>query len=733
MDESQFPDTPQGLAERWRVELDAAREELKEFHGEGVDAINAFRGKDGPGRARRSKVNPTGTTKWNLYNADTRTVLEQMLGNTPKVDVERAFGDANDQVARVAGELLERILSNDIHTDGRSYERAIGDALWDAEVPGLGNARVRYIAQFEEDEGAEEIPEDEEGKGGAPPVPPTPKKRKEDVEVFYVHWNDQLWSPCKVVEELRWWAFRAEMSQKQLCERFSVSLGRMEHEAKLKKAAKRNGEDLDDVEIPEISDEDAEKLGERLAKAIPLNSKKGGRKEEGDDANGKKKNMPWARAQVWEIWDKEERCVYWYVDGFGRILDYQEDPLGLKGFWPCPEAMMANLVTEQLVPTSDWSLTKDMYEEVNLLSSRITRLERSLKVKGLYDQNVDALKDLINDSNENEMIPVPNWAMFSEKGGIKGAVDWFPLEAVVETLEKLRDVRRELVDEIRQIRGIPDIMRGQATENGTPGEARIEAQAGSVKLRAKQKRFARFASELQAIKAEVIACHFEPETILERSNAAETFDGEDQGLLMQAVQLIKDKFHDYRITVKPESIALEDFAAMKAERTEFIGGMADFFQKIAPIAQALPGSMPGFVDVAKWAAAGLKGGKEIEGVFDRIAQQAAQAAQNQAQQPQQNPEALKAQAAQQQAQAKMQELQIKAQIDQQHLQAQTQADIQRDESQARQQAQEEQQAHAMSMEEDRVRAQLDIEKQRAIQAMKPPPTVSIAPQPRPRR
>jgi hypothetical protein len=60
-----------------------------------------------------------------------------------------------------------------------------------------------------------------------------------------------------------------------------------------------------------------------------------------------------------------------------------------------------------------------------------------------------------------------------------------------------------------QVDGTSDIMRGQATEGGaTATEQAIKAKYGSIRGGKAQKRFARFCSEAQSIRGEIICKHF---------------------------------------------------------------------------------------------------------------------------------------------------------------------------------------------------------------------------------
>jgi hypothetical protein len=620
--ETQFQNTPAGWAQRWNMELVAARKELESWHKQGEAIVKRFRDE----RDGRTK----GDTRWNIFTSGIQVKQATLYGQTPKVSVSRRFADANDDIARIAAELQERLLNTDIEKDGDTYALALQYALEDWLLPGLGFARIRYAAGFEP------VPETpaqlhpETGAELAPAVPETEKKTSETVETDYIHWRDVLWGPSRVWHEVPWIAFKSQMSREQLVERFGD-----------------------------------------IGKLVPLNAKTGTQGTGGDA----QKATPWSRADVWEIWHKDSGRVFWHVDGCRETLDDKEDPLGLDGFWPCPRPLMANTTTSSMVPRPDFVLAQDLYDEVDLVSTRITLLQRSIRVAGVYDKGSGAVQRLLSENAENTLIPVDNWAMFAEKGGLKGVVDWFPLEQVVGALGALRDFRSELVEAIYQITGMSDIMRGQASDaSATATEQSIKAKFGSVRLQRYQDEFARFASDLQKLKAEVVSKHFEPQTIFEQSNAQFSFDIQQA---MAAIQLIKSGTAAHRIEVKPEAISLTDFAAMKAERMEVLGGITTFMQAVGPLAQQMPGAMPYMLQMLQWAVAGLRGASQIEGVIDQAIEQSKQAqAQQAAQPPRPDP--------------KVEALQLKGQLDMQKAQAdlhndliRTQAEVQAEDAKQR--------------------------------------------------
>lgn len=617
-----FTDSPGDQQKRWALELEASKKELKKWHSQGDDVVKCFLDK----RDNRSNDEMHIT----LFSSNVQTMRALLYGKTPQVDVSRRFSDSNDDDARIGAEILERLLNTDIQSDSDSYSAAIEHSLDDRLLPGFGQARVRYECDWEMGEETpaqmgEPDPETGIAPELAPAVPAMEQKTHEQVVVDYVYWKDMAWSPCRVWHDVRWVAFRALMPKSEWVKRFP-----------------------------------------KFKTKFPADRKK--------DSN--EKADPRERAEVWEIWSKEDKKTYWYCEGMPSILDVKDDPLELESFFPCPRPMVANLTTGAFVPLPDYVLSQDLYKEIDLVSTRINALARAVRVRGLYDKTAKGVSRLLNEGEGNELIPIESWAMFAEKGGMKGAVDWFPLEMVVAALDKLREYRTELMGLLYQTTGMSDIMRGQATEHTTATEQSIKAKFASVRVQSLQDEFARFASDVQRLKAEVICKHFAPETILERSNMKLTDDGAQA---LQAVQMLQSEYSCYRVEVKPEAVSLTDFAALKAERTDFIQGLSGFLQAAAPAAQGLPNSAPFLLKMLQWYMQGFRGSSTIEGVLD----QAIAAAEAQAKAPPQPPPPdPKLMAQQAKAQADQQHLQTELQKDMMLLQAETQADGQKRATQA---------------------------------------------------
>jgi F0F1-type ATP synthase membrane subunit b/b' len=582
------------------------------------------------------------TAKFNILWSNVQTLIPAVYSKMPKADVSRRFGD-NDPIGRVASILVERALDFEIehYTDFRSTMR---HAVEDRFLGGRGVAWVRYEPHVVQVPGMPESPEDgvqvtedadeaETKDYTAGQVEPMEQIEYECAPTDYVHWADFGHSVARTWEEVTqvWrWVY---MTKDALVERF----------------------------------------GEEAARNIPLDS--------GPDplSNYASNQREYTRAKICELWDKETAKVYWFSKQGNKFIDVRDDPLELEQFFPCCKPLYSTMTSDSLVPVPDFVLYQDQANELDILSDRIDGLVKSLRVRGVYDSSVPALQRLLTEGDNNTLIPVDKWMAFSEKGGLKGAIDLLPLDTLANALLQCYRARQEIKQQIYEITGLSDILRGASQASETATAQQIKGQFASLRLRSMQEEVALFASDLIRLKAQIICTKFQPQTILMYAGASQ-MQPVDQQMIPQALALIKDKpLRNFRIEVAADSLVQLDEAAMKRERTEFIGAFAGFLQQAMPVAQASPEMTPVLMEIMKFGVSAFKSSQQLEGVIDQALDQIKEKM-AQPQQPKPNPEMMKLQAQQQadqmRVQADMQVAQAKAQFEAQLQQAKLQADAQ---------------------------------------------------------
>ena len=558
--ETDFANTPNGLAQRWQTEINASQQELLKFHQDANRITQRYLDKRDAYAKDESKVN--------LFWSTTQVLLSMLYARPPKADVARSFQDYEDDVARVSGTMLQRMLNRAFDDNVSAWDSAVRQGIEDWLVCGMGQIWLRYEVTTE----PYEIPAvfDEFGQELSP-AQEAERIVNEDAPCDYIYWEDFFYSPARTWHEVRWVARRVFMTKDQLVARF----------------------------------------GEKIASQVPL-----GNYSKKDQVNDQSpKHDPWSKAEVFEIWCKEKRKVYWYAKSCDIILDVKDDPLGLDGFFPCPKPLAANVTSSNFMPRADYIFAQDQFNELDEINTRITWLTRATKVAGVYDKSAEGVQRLFNQTAENQLIPVDNWAMFAEKGGIKGQVDWIPIDAVVNAIGHLRQYRQDKVMQIYEVLGISDIMRGSSKASETAAAQQIKAQFGSTRIQLKQFYIADWITQALRIKAEIICKHFQPETIIKRSNIMRT---PDAPLAMQAVQLIKDEeMNEYRINIEADSMAALDWAAERDAAVQFMQGLGAFISQVAPMAQQVPQAAPVLMSLLQWSVSKFRVSTQIESILDQ--------------------------------------------------------------------------------------------------------------------
>jgi len=397
------------------------------------------------------------------------------------------------------------------------------------------------------------------------------------------------------------------------------------------------------------------------------------RKDDDGADDGKEK------AGVWEIWCKSQDKVIWVAEGCEKLLDDDKPHLKLEGFFPCPRPAYGTLQRRSLIPVPDMVQYKDQLEEINELTARIAALSEAVKVRGFYPAGAgeigDAIEAAIKSVSDNAvLIPVSSWAGL---GGAapKDTIVWLPLEMIATVIAQLVELRKQLIDDVYQITGLSDIMRGSTEASETLGAQQLKSQYGSIRIRDRQDELVRVARDLTRIGAEIMAENFDKKTLLdmtqmdlpsdadvakrakamtdqardiERQIAQAAKDPEIMKLaqanpdkaqqamqqarqqaqqLMQQAERMKDetvtidkamgllkdqRLRPFILDVETDSTIAPDENAQKQRATEYLTAMGGLLQQAVPAIQALPPIAPLVADTIKFAQSQFRVGRQLD-------------------------------------------------------------------------------------------------------------------------
>ena len=675
-------------SQKWVEAIASYEREFKKWENRSEKIVKIYRDFDSNADNRNTQ-----SVNFNILWSNIQTLLPAVFSRLPKPDVSRRYRDT-DPVGRVAALLLERALSFEVD-HYPDYGAAMENCVRDRFLGGRGQAWVRYEPHIvalpgEPEDGLQVTDDADAGVEG---------EQIEEIEyeccpVDYVHWKDFGHVVARTWEEVPAVWRKVYMNRDALIKRF----------------------------------------GEEIAYRIPLDTKP----DAINNGNFTQNSSQDAKSQacIYEIWDKENQKAIWFSKTLKQIIDERPDPLKLECFFPCPRPLYATLTSDTLVPVPDYKQYQDQAQQLNKLAVRIDGLIKMLVVKGVYDAAIPELARLFKEAGNGDLIPVKSFQNFSEKAGLKGSIDIFDIAPIVAALNEAYQAMEAVKNEIYELMGISDIVRGSSDPQETYGAQKLKGQYGSMRLRSNQEAVVKFATELLQIKAQIICKHFQPENFLKIASAQQ-LQPADQQLIAPAVQLLmgdravnpesetqEGPLMGFRIEVSSDSMVQMNEEQEKNDRVQFLGAVSGFLRDAMAAVQQAPQLAPLSALLLKYGVSGFKVGKTVEGAIDQMIDQLTQEAQNP--QPKPSKEEMAAQA---NLQAEQQKAQLQAMLKDREIQAEKELELARQQFQAQEEQNRNQLEAQRSQLEARLEAQLEMQRQanaRELESMRGQIQVLIA-------
>jgi hypothetical protein len=391
------------------------------------------------------------------------------------------------------------------------------------------------------------------------------------------------------------------------------------------------------------------------------------------------------RAKFWEIWSKKDDRCLWVAHGCEQILDEDKPHLELCNFFPCPKPSYGTVQRGSLVPVPDVLQYKDQLEELNMLTGRIHALSDALEAKGFYPaggtEMADAIETAIKIKTPGRiLVPISNWAAF---GTSKEVIVWLPIDQIVQAITGLVTLRKQVIEDIYQIMGLADIMRGATDPNETLGAQQLKSEYGSKRIKDKQQELVRMARDLVEISLDIITDKFDPVTIIEMSQtqlptqamvqqkivevqkqmsgqqsqmqqlmanpqvqqmaqknpeqaqqvaqqaqksqeaAVQTINQlREKPTIEQVLKFLKDKrAKSFILDIETDSTIMADEQAEKQQRTEFVGMLGSLLPQLSQMIAAEPKTAEFCGELLKFATAPFRAGRSLDGTVDELVEQ----------------------------------------------------------------------------------------------------------------
>lgn len=518
---------------------------------------------------------------WNTYNderrfnvlySNTELLLSALSGNSPKPVIRVRFAkqnggtDPEKNLSRVAAEAAERAMV--YNNDQFDLKQETHAAVLEALLSGRGVLRVSYEPQIVQETVSRPL---------IAPSGATVGEAEETVEhigeqkvtLQSVAFDAFLCADAKRWEEVWWVAFRHLMDKEELKEKFGSA-----------------------------------------AENAPLDYR-----EENDPQD---KRYVRELAEVWEVWDKRERAVVFFVKDYSKPLSREEDPYGLAGFFPITRPLQF-VQGRDLTPVPEYRLYRKTALELTRIAKRMDDLVTNIRANALYAGEFKDELEALNNADDNTAIPVgESFASIAERGGISSLVAEYPNQGKTQVLAVLEQRKQSTLSEIYEITGIADILRGSSDPAETAQAQRIKGQFGSVRLKARQQAVQYFIRDAFRLVAELVCEHFTLENLQRvsglvlpsRAQKEEALSASQMGrpLLGPVAQLVQkpaweevlavlraDRLRACTLEVESSSTAFDETQQDKEARLTLFKTTSDLLNASLPFMQ----QNPEFIDAVK--------------------------------------------------------------------------------------------------------------------------------------
>jgi len=580
---------------------------------------------------------------FNILYSNTDTLSGAIYNSTPKPDIRQRWLDDEDKLASAVSQVLNRSVS--FALDNKCFESSIKLTIYDYLLGGRGIPRIRYVPSFTQiaenpliDEEQQEETETQEQEQQE--IESYEELAWEQVIVEHVHYADFRMGEGKEWSEIPWTAYRHFFEKDEFKERF----------------------------------------GEEATNHIEWDKRQD---SEGNQADSQ---------EVWEIWCKDEKMVYWVTKDYKYLLDSKPPSLSFVNFYPIPEPAYAFVDPDSTVPVPLYAVYEQQAEELNNVSKRINTIIDAIKVRGIYDATMAELGRLLN-GNELDLIPVQNLSSIIDKGNIDNVIWFMDIKPIAEILGGLYAQREQCKQVIYEIIGLSDILRGSSQASESATAQNIKAQWGGQRVGRMQRDIQVMIRDVVRMMVEVIGEKFSIETLAAMTGLKlatqqdiamlmQQYQQQAQAALMQGQQpppkpelpitweqvkevLSSDVQRAFKIDIETDSTIIASQNSDMQGLRDLLMGLSQLMTSYAPFVQA--GVMP--VEAVKELTMAVirraKLGSAVEDAFDKISEPPPKP-------PEPNPEQLKAQAEQQKAtlqvQSEQQKTQAQMQIEQMRLQ-----------------------------------------------------------------
>ena len=379
------------------------------------------------------------------------------------------------------------------------------------------------------------------------------------------------------------------------------------------------------------------------------------------------------RGEVWEIWDKNsrKRAFILLSDVRQKFLEVTDDPYKLDGFFPCDTL---EFVTNYTTPIPEYMIYRKQADLLEVVCKKAAQVEDEVKYVTLIGSQDKGIAQRITAAQNGDVLSIPTDNMV---GAAESLIATTPVDKAILLLEHLQEEKEKLKQNIYDITGISDIMRGATDSQETATAQKIKGLFGSLRFQTRQKKVQNFRKNIYKLIAEIIAEHYDEQTLSEMTCTYLPTDEDKMNIVLAQKQglasqgqlnelteptwadvmyiLRNDKLRNYTVDIETVATAFDDLEQQNAA----IKDLTNLYLSMVQYSDSLsPATLKGFIPLIKMNLSSVKISSAVGNQLEEAIESAYKEAEEEAQVQQPNPDLMKIQS---EIEYKQGELKIKEQ------------------------------------------------------------------------
>lgn len=379
------------------------------------------------------------------------------------------------------------------------------------------------------------------------------------------------------------------------------------------------------------------------------------------------------RGEVWEIWDKNsrKRAFILLSDIRQKFLEVTDDPYKLDGFFPCDTL---EFVTNYTTPIPEYMIYRKQADLLEVVCKKAAQVEDEVKYVTLIGSQDKGIAQRITAAQNGDVLSIPTDNMV---GAAESLIATTPVDKAILLLEHLQVEKEKLKQNIYDITGISDIMRGATDSQETATAQKIKGLFGSLRFQTRQKKVQNFRKNIYKLIAEIIAEHYDEQTLSEMTCTYLPTDEDKMNIVLAQKQglasqdqlnelteptwgdvmyiLRNDKLRNYTVDIETVATAFDDLEQQNAA----IKDLTNLYLSMVQYSDSLsPATLKGFIPLIKMNLSSVKISSAVGNQLEEAIESAYKEAEEEAQVQHPNPDLMKIQS---EIEYKQGELKIKEQ------------------------------------------------------------------------